>query len=480
MKNNIKKNTIATFFDSLANKRSYWISKNTGFHSEDIKMLKEIIPKGKRVLELGCGNGHVLDSLQPSVGVGIDISTKMILEAKKKYVKYDFKDGDIHGLENIIKDQHFDFILISDTIGYLNNVQDVLSKIHSYCTPQTRLIVSYFSPFWSPILSMATYFKCKMPDLDPPLFSTSDITNFLNISNFETVRIEKKILLPIKFFGLERLINRFIAVLPLVSHLCLRQYLVSRSLKVHKQSLPQSASIIIPVKNESGNIKNAIKNIPKFSKNIEIIFVEGNSDDNTWSEIQSIIKSKVYEKKGYIVKAFKQKGKGKGDAVFYGFSLAQNDVLMILDGDLTVPPEELKKFWDLISTGEAEFINGSRLIYPLDDNAMRLLNYIANKIFSHLFTWTLGQRYTDTLCGTKVIRRRDYESSRIANLDLERFDPFGDFYLIFSASRMSLKMIEVPIRYKARTFGVTQISRFSHGFQLLKMLTFAFFKIKAI
>ena len=199
MKNNIKKNTIATFFDSLANKRSYWISKNTGFHSEDIKMLKEIIPKGKRVLELGCGNGHVLDSLQPSVGVGIDISTKMILEAKKKYVKYDFKDGDIHGLENIIKDQHFDFILISDTIGYLNNVQDVLSKIHSYCTPQTRLIVSYFSPFWSPILSMATYFKCKMPDLDPPLFSTSDITNFLNISNFETVRIEKKYYFQLSF-----------------------------------------------------------------------------------------------------------------------------------------------------------------------------------------------------------------------------------------------------------------------------------------
>ena len=271
MMNNInKKINVSSFFDSFAEKRSHWISKNKGFHDEDIRMLREIIPKGKRVLELGCGNGHVLASLKPLEGVGVDISSKMISEAKKKYPKYNFKYGDIQDIEKIIKNKYFDFILISDTIGYLNNVQDVLLKIHSYCTPQTRLIVSYFSPFWSPILSVATYLKCKMPDFKPPLFSTSDIRNFLKISKFETVRVEKKILIPVKIFGLERLVNRFFAVLPIISHLCLRQYLVSRSLAVHQQSLPKSASIIIPVKNESGNIKNAINSIPKFTKNIEM------------------------------------------------------------------------------------------------------------------------------------------------------------------------------------------------------------------
>ena len=268
--------------------------------------------------------------------------------------------------------------------------------------------------------------------------------------------------------------------MPLISNLCLRNYVVARSLKVITKSLPTSASVIIPCRNEKGNIRNALERLPLFTKDLEIIFVEGHSKDGTWAEVKKVIKDKRFIDKGFKMKAIQQPGKGKADAVFAAFDVASKDVLIILDGDLTVPPEDIPKFWKKIVKGEGEYINGSRLVYPMENQAMRFLNYIANKLFSLLFTWLLGQRYTDTLCGTKVIRRKHYLKASIRNKDLGDFDPFGDFFIIFGASRLNLKMIEVPIRYRAREYGETQISRFSHGLLLVKMVIFAFFKLKAI
>ena len=251
-------------------------------------------------------------------------------------------------------------------------------------------------------------------------------------------------------------------------------------MKAAALDLPKSASVIIPCRNEKGNIRNALERLPIFTKDIEIIFVEGHSKDGTWEEVKEVIVDKSFIKKGFKMSAIQQKGIGKADAVFEAFSIATKDVLIILDGDLTVPPEDIPKFWKKISQGEAEYINGSRLVYPMENEAMRFLNYIANKMFSLLFTWLLGQRYTDTLCGTKVIRKRHFDKACNRNKDLGHFDPFGDFFIIFGAARLNLKMIEVPIRYRAREYGETQISRFSHGFLLIKMVIFAFFKLKAI
>ena len=318
-----------------------------------------------------------------------------------------------------------------------------------------------------------------MVNINSTLLGTSDISNFLDNSHYQTVRVDRKILMPFSFFGIERLVNRYVAPLPLFSNLCLRHYNISRSLKAIS-SKKKSASVIIPCKNERGNIVSAIKRLPRFTDDIEVIFVEGNSSDGTWEEIKKVIKSNSRRDKKFKIKAYKQPSKGKADAVFYAFDKAVNDILIILDGDLTVAPESLNKFWNKISTGEAEYINGSRLIYPMDNNAMRFLNYIANKIFSILFTWLLGQRFTDTLCGTKVISKKNYLRAKKKNKDLGNFDPFGDFFLIFGSSRSCLKIKEVPIRYKARVYGETQISRFSHGVLLIKMLGFAFLKIKAI
>jgi SAM-dependent methyltransferase len=476
----IRKKIIKDFFNSPEMNRDKWLRRGRTFHTEDLKFLREIIPEKSNILELGCGNGQLLASLKPNYGLGVDFSKKLVKEAKKKYHKLNFIEADIEKLSKTIGSAtKFDFVIICDTIGYLEDITDTLDSLHCFFNEDTRLIVSYYSPLWSPFLNLATLLKLKMVNINSTLLGTSDIYNFLDNSHYQTVRIERKILIPFSLFGIERLINRFIAPLPLFSNICLRHYNISRSLKVINNK-KKSASVIIPCKNERGNIASAIRRLPKFTDNIEVIFVEGNSSDGTWEEINKVIKVNNKTNKKFNIKAYKQPAKGKADAVFHAFDNATNDILIILDGDLTVAPESLKKFWNKISSGEAEYINGSRLIYPMDNNAMRFLNYIANKIFSILFTWLLGQRFTDTLCGTKVISKKNYLRAKKKNNDLGNFDPFGDFFLIFAASRLCLKINEVPIRYKARIYGETQISRFSHGMLLVKMLVFAFLKIKAI
>jgi glycosyltransferase involved in cell wall biosynthesis len=278
----------------------------------------------------------------------------------------------------------------------------------------------------------------------------------------------------VRLLGLGRLVNRFLAPLPLIGNLCLRHFTVCRSLR--RSAEVRSATVVIPARNERGNIEAAVKRIPRFVEPLEIIFVEGHSRDGTWEEIERV--AAAYP--DYHIKAMRQPGTGKGDAVFAGFEAARGEVLMILDADLTMPPEQLPKFWDAICSGKGEFVNGSRLIYPMQQEAMRVLNLIANKAFSLLFTWLLSQRFTDTLCGTKAMRRSDYARIKAARSYFGKFDPFGDFELIFGASKLGLKAVEIPIRYASRTYGETQISRFRHGFMLLRMVLFAFMRIKAM
>jgi ubiquinone/menaquinone biosynthesis C-methylase UbiE len=479
IKNN--KQLIKKHFDNLAPKRESWINKSKGFYYEDIKYMQELIPDGSSILEIGCGNGHLIGSLKPKSGVGIDISSEMIIEAKKKYENLNFIVADIEDTDCIQNlNQTFDFIIVSDTVGYFNDIENTFENLHKVCNADTRIIVAYYSPFWEPVLNIAAQFKFKMPELPKALLNETDISSLLGSAGYETVKYQKKIIFPFTLFGVGRFLNRFLSCVPVLSYMCIRSYVVSRSLKSASLDTPNSASVIIPCRNEKGNIRNALERLPLFTKNLEIIFVEGHSKDGTWEEVKKVIADKVFIKKGFKMKAIQQKGKGKADAVFQAFSIASNDVLIILDGDLTVPPEDIPKFWKKISSGEAEYVNGSRLIYPMENEAMRFLNYIANKIFSILFTWLLGQRYTDTLCGTKVIRKKHYQKARIRNKEFGDFDPFGDFFIIFGAARLNLKMLEVPIRYKAREYGETQISRFSHGFLLIKMVIFAFFKLKAI
>ena len=470
------KSNIIEQADKVAKERDKWIKKNSYFYKNDNAYMKFIISEGARVLELGCGTGQLLNALNPSYGVGVDLSANMISVAQKNYSNLNFIQGDLED-EMLISSLKgpFDFIVLSDAIGYLDDCEEALIKLHSLCSPGTRLVISYHSWRWQPILTLGEKIGLRAPSVDMNWLSTEDTMGFLQLADFEPVKREWRQLIPRSLFGLGTLINRFIGTLPIIRRLSLRNYIVARSIRDVGLDNP-STTVLIPCRNEKGNIENAVKRLPDFCDDIEILYVEGNSQDGTLGEIHRVIAA--YPDKD--IKVLVQDGKGKGDAVRKGFQHARGDILMILDADLTVPPEDLPKFYRAISTGKGEYINGTRLVYPMDDQAMRFLNFWANRTFSVLFTWLLNQRFTDTLCGTKVLTKENYEKIVANRSYFGEFDPFGDFDLIFGATKLNLKVVEVPIRYASRKYGETQISRFRHGWLLLKMVLFAYKKLKIV
>jgi len=470
-----KKAIIRELADAQAAHREEWIEKNAFFYQEDFRYMRFLIPAGLRVLDLGCGTGRLLAELNPSYGVGVDFSENMVKVAQARYPDLEFRVGDVEDREFISSlPGPFDVIVISDTIGSLEDCQTTLSNLHYLCTPNTRIVIAYYSKIWEPLLALARFVGLKMPQKEQNALSPDDIANFLYLSDFETVRQEWRQLLPRRFFGLGTLVNRYLAPLPIIRKACLRNYVVARPLRNLVSGTP-SVTVVIPCRNERGNIEDAVRRIPRFCSDIEILFVEGHSQDDTLKEVRRVISA--YS--DLNIKVLVQNGKGKGDAVRIGFEHARGEILMILDADLTMPPEALPKFYEAIASGKGEFINGSRLVYPLEKDAMRFLNYLANRTFSWLFTWLLNQRFTDTLCGTKVLSKKHYKNISENRSYFGEFDPFGDFDLIFGAAKLNLKVIEIPIVYAGRKYGETQISRFEHGWLLLKMVVFAFRKLKA-
>jgi SAM-dependent methyltransferase len=456
--------------------RRRWRKKAAFFHEEDNSYLRFLIPPGLRVLEIGCGTGETLAMLQPSFGVGIDFSAKMIEEAKRAYPHLDLRVGDVEDADLMASlPGPFDLIVIIDTLGVIEDIQALFEKLHPLCVRQTRLVIAYYSHLWQPFLSLAEKLGRRMPQPAQNVISPADMRALAELGGFESVKSEQRLLSPFWFLGIGRLINRYLSPLPIIRNLCLRHYVVARSTRTIDGDI-RSASIIVPARNEAGNIEAAVQRVPAFCDDIEIIFVEGHSNDETLAEIKRV--RAAYPNKD--IQVLVQTGEGKADAVFLGFDRARGEVLMILDADLTMPPEQLPKFWEAMRSGKGEFINGSRLVYPMEHQAMRFLNLVANKAFSLIFTWLLNQRVTDTLCGTKVIRRSDYHRLKAQSEYFGNFDPFGDFALIFGASKLNLKVVEIPIRYANRVYGETQISRFRHGIMLVKMVMFAFLKIKAI
>jgi SAM-dependent methyltransferase len=462
--------------ESSVDERATWLERHRFYYGEDRNYLRFLIPSGKRVLDIGCGAGDLLNALQPREGIGIDFSPAMVARAKTMHPHLTFLCGDvenIHQIEGL--SGTFDFIVISDTIGALDDCFETFRGLQRYCASHTRIIAAYHSRFWEPIFAL--YGRIAGRPSAPPQnwLSAQDIANILYLADFDVIKQEWHILCPFRLFGIGRIINRFIAPLPLIRKLCLRNYVIARA-QPRATRKSASTTIVVPCRNERGNIEPALKRMPPFCPDMEVIFVEGGSKDGTWEEIQRV--APLYPQ--FSVKAFKQTGVGKGDAVRKGFAEASNDILMILDADLTTPPEDLPKFYEALMLDKGEFINGSRLVYPMEKQAMRFLNLLANYIFALLFSYLLNQRYTDTLCGTKAIWRRDYEELSANRSYFGDFDPFGDFDLIFGAAKLNLKTAEVPIRYAAREYGETNISRFRHGLLLFRMVGFAFIKLKAL
>jgi SAM-dependent methyltransferase len=471
-----RKQRIHALADRLAGDRARWLRRSAYFHADDARYLRFLIPAGARVLELGCATGDLLAALRPAVGVGVDFSEPMIEIARRKHPHLQFAVADIEDPDWTRQVQGpFDYIVIVDTIGSLDDCQAALALLHPLCDRHTRIIIAYYAYFWDPLLRLAEAIHLKMPTEAQNVLSTDDIGGLLSLADFQVIQREWRQLIPLRLFGLGPLVNRFLGTLPILRRFCLRNFVVSRSLRRTGAEL-RSVTIVVPCRNERGNIEPAILRMPRFCEDMEIIFVEGHSRDGTYEEAE-----RVRDRHGgaWDIKVLRQDGVGKADAVFKGFDHARGDVLMILDADLTVPPEQLAKFWGAIVSGKCEYVHGTRLIYPMEQQAMRFLNLLANWTFSVMFTWLLNRRFTDTLCGTKVIRRTDYLRLK-ANRDyFGHFDPFGDFDLIFGSTKLGLQTLEIPIRYASRKYGETQISRFRHGWMLLKMVAFAYRKLKA-
>jgi len=473
--NDDRRTATAAFRDRNEPQRRHWRERYPFYHREDARALRFVIPAGASVLSIGCGDGATLAAVEPRRGLGVDPSAPAIDAARAAYPQHEFRVLDFENADAFASiGEKFDFVLLSDTVGWIEDIETVFGRLHSVCHPDTRIVLSYHAPLWEPALRAAQSLGLKAPM--PPMnwLGMRDLAALLDLAGFEVIRREWRTLLPVGLLGLGGLINRVLAPLPIVRGLCLRHYLVARSRQV-QHPVPNSASVIIPARNERGNIEAAVWRLPQFCERVEIVFVEGHSKDGTLEEMRRV--QAAYPDRD--IKVFVQEGKGKGDAVRKGFAEATGDVLMILDADLTVPPEQMPKFFRQIAEGRGEFVNGTRLVYPMEEEAMRALNWIANHGFSVIFSWLLNQRFTDTLCGTKVLRKSHYERIAANRLYFGDFDPFGDYDLIFGAVKLNLKVVEVPIRYLARTYGETQISRFRHGWLLLQMVAFAWRKLKA-
>lgn len=396
-----------------------------------------------------------------------DIKTfiKQIVPPRKTYFVY----------KNKLPTKKYDYYILPNSLAYIDDVQDFLKGLKRFCHEDTKVVVIYFNFLWKPLLDLASQLKLRQAtSKEPNWLNSYDIYNFFYLESFSEVKRGQRFILPVNLGPLSWLINKYISQLPLVNRLSITTYQLFTPIKNAKD---YSVSIVIPARNEAGNMKGVLKKIPMMGSNTEVIFVEGGSKDNTYDVIANEIKNY----KGNIrASLFKQIGKGKANAVQLGFRKAKNQILIILDADLTVPPSDLKKFYTAIASDKGRFINGSRLVYPMEKQAMRMLNYLGNRFFSLVFTYLLGQTIKDTLCGTKVLFKKDYLDIIKNRKYFGDFDPFGDFELLFGATKLNLKIIEIPIRYRDRTYGETNIHRFRHGLILLRMTLFAARKLKFV
>ncbi|MDI6792157.1 MAG: glycosyltransferase [bacterium] len=471
----MNKSEKIAYFNSIAKDRDWWKQRNSYYYSELERFLRFIIPPETSLLEIGCGTGDFIGYLQPARGVGVDISPEMVTRAQKKYPEYTFLVDDA---EELHLNEKFDYVILSDLVGHLSDVWQAFRELQKVTTPETRVVITYYNYLWEPLLSLGERFGLKMKQTYQNWLSLEDIENLLKLNGYEVVQKGFRLLLPKDIPLLSSLLNRLMAKFPLIKNLCLVEYIVAKEKEGIRDRLRKdySSSVIIPCKDEAGNIEAAVERTPEMGKHTELIFVDGNSIDSTVEKIEEMIAK--YKGKKDIKLIHQGLGKGKGDAVRKGFAAAAGDIFFILDSDLTVPPEDLPKFYLALTEGNGEFINGTRLVYQMEKQAMRHLNLIANKLFSLIFTWLLEQRIKDTLCGTKVLFRRDYEKIAQNRNFFGDFDPFGDFDLLFGAAKLNLKIVEIPIRYRERTYGEIKISRFSHGWLLLKMCGIAFRKLK--
>ena len=468
----LKEDNIVRFKDSK--RQSFW---SNFFHRQVNHLVSSQVVEDARIIDIGCGDGSLIAACRPALAVGIETDPALIAVARQHNSDFEYLQSHVEDV-GVTPLTEPDYVLLSMVLDEVYDVSRVLEKVSEWSTPTTRTVVVTYNRLWKPLLLLAEALRLKTVNSSENYIPWAQLENILETSGFEITKRIDGVLFPVRIPLVSRFVNRWIAPLPLIRHFCLIRVTTVRK-KFPLQAPPQSVSIIVAARNEAGNIAEIIRRVPQLAPIQELIFVEGGSTDETWQVIQAAVNSSSPQSFQSLI-ALQQTGKGKGDAVRAGFAIATGEILMILDADLSVPPEELHRFVEAISGDACEFANGSRLVYPMDEKAMRFLNILGNKFFAQAFEYLLGQPVGDTLCGTKVLRRSDYERISNNRKTFGDFDPFGDFDLLFGASKLSLRIRDIPVHYKERTYGTTNISRFSHGLLLVRMCALAAKKLKFV
>ena len=459
-------------WNGVASRLSTFDRANQGYHRRLREIYRSIIPAGQRVLEIGCGAGDLLAAVAPAVGVGVDFSPRMVEVAAARHTGLRFVVADAHDLA---LGEKFDFIILSDLLNDVWDIQRVLEVVHRHAAPSTRIVLNFYSRLWEAPLRLVKSLGLSRPILPQSWVTLPDVANLLALADCEIVKRSVEILWPLSTPLVAPLLNKVMVKLWPINAAGLTHVVVARRRPEAAITPPSRVSVVVPARNEEGHIAEIFDRVPEMGSGTELIFVEGHSTDATYDAIDREMK-----RRNRPAILLRQRGEGKGDAVREGYARASGDVLMILDADLTVAPEDLPRFYDALVSGKGEFINGVRLVYPMEENAMRFFNLLGNRFFSALFSWLLGQPIKDTLCGTKVLWRRDYLRIAANRAFFGDFDPFGDFDLLFGAAKLTLKIVEIPIRYRQRRYGTTNIRRWRHGMLLLRMSFTAARKLKCV
>jgi SAM-dependent methyltransferase len=456
--------------DQYAANRDRWILSNRYFYDRFKRLLRFIVEPSKRVLEIRCQTGHLLASVEPSYGVGVEISSRLTEVAQGNYPHLRFLTSDPEELQ---LDETFDYVIFShifDTVDVLGALQCARRACHS----DTRLIVCNYSPLWQPLLELASRFGLRAPFQQPNWMSERDVTGFLELAGFSQVRTHRFMLFPKYVPLLSNLCNELLARLPGIRRLCLMELIVARPKPQPQTEDSVSVSVIIPCRNERDNVAPAVERMPEMGQHTEILFCDDKSTDGTGAEVERMIREYPHRD----IRLIQGPAVCKAENVWTGFRAAKGDVLMILDGDLAVMPEELPYFLDALLSGSGEFINGSRLVYPVPKHAMKFANMIGNTLFSLTFSYLLDQRIKDTLCGTKVLWRKDWNriERNLGSWGVK--DLWGDYELLFGAGKLHLQIQEVPVHYQERIYGTTKMTKvFSNGMRMLKICMGAWRKL---
>ena len=490
---------VRAHYDRLAFARDRWYRRNAAYHVYLERAIQAVVPQARSVLELGCSTGNLLAALRPARGVGIDLSRAMVDLARRKYPSLTFE---VQAAETLDLKGSFDFIVASDLVGELLDIATMLERLQARCHDETRLVLTFHNPALEGILRVAQRAGLTMPPARQNWIGPRDLVGLLELSDFTVESVRTCLLLPALLPGLGWTADGPLSRTPGVHYANAVNIVVARPLRPRPQVWPLSCTVVVPCRNEVLNVEAAVARMPSMGTHTEILFVDGASTDGTCERIEAMRRRLAGVRDIRLIHQVDRSRSparalglgapapaavdapvamlklGKGDAVRKGFDAARGDVLMILDADLTVPPEDLPRFFNAIASGKADFVNGSRLLYPMEERAMKFINYLGNKFFSSLFTWLLGQRIRDTLCGTKALRRDAYAQIRSGRGSFGEFDPFGDFDLLFGAARLGLRIVDLPVRYRRRRAGVTKVRVLRHGVLLIAMSMVAFRKFK--